>query len=167
MKQCVQTEVVVQVMKLLTAEEFRAMEAAKRLITMHDAVDPELLTTILVDSGYKRWSKITSAYVLGFLPVTDSSRHHLALRDALVNSALPTALRTHSAEALGNLHDEGAAALLEERLLDASESLTVGKWCLYALVELGSAASRLALQNLASTHSHGTLARELRSAGLT
>ena len=166
MKRCVQTDVVFLVMELLTGDEVRSIEAAKHLIADPAQIDPELLERIVLDPGYKPWSKVMSAYVLGFIPLTPGSKHQLVLRKALADADMSIALRTHAAEAIGNLRDEGAASLLEERLLDDHESTRVRKWCIYALAELRSSAATATLSRFASTHPHGILAQELHSVGL-
>ncbi len=164
MKRCVQTDIVFQVMELLTGEEFRAIEAAKRLIADSTHVDPDLLSRVMLDAQYKPWSKIMSAYVLGFLPPSADSSHQVALRQVLANSALGTRLRDHAAEALGNLRDEEAATLLSERLEDEREATSVRKSCIFALSQLTSSVAVATLQRFAATNPRGALRRELTAA---
>jgi HEAT repeat protein len=166
MKRCVQTDVVFLVMELLTGDATRSIEAAKNLIAQPSRVDPELLARVIVDPGYKPWSKVASAYVLGFIPIDEASKHQHVLRETLANAGMTVRLRTHAAEALGNLRDEGSTALLKDRLLDERESTLVRKWCIYALAEVGSSAAVAALRKFASTRPHGLLAQELESAGI-
>ncbi len=125
MKRCIQTDIVVHVMELLTGEKTRSIEAAKHLIADPSQVDPELLAKVIADPGYKLWSKVMSAYVRGFLPLEPDSKHQLVLREALADGKRSIHLRTHAAEALGNLRDEGATTLLKARLLDEAESTSV------------------------------------------
>ncbi len=166
MKRCIQTDVVVHVMELLTGEKIRSIEAAKLLIAHPELVDPDLLAKVIVDPGYKLWSKIMSAYVLGFVPMDAKTKHHWVLRKTLADGHASVQLRAHAAEALANLKDTGAAALFRERLLDERESTSVRKWCIYALAELGTSSARAALKSFASTRPQGTLAQELKSAGI-
>ncbi len=166
MKRCVQTDVVLQVMELLTGDKLRSLEAAKRLVADSSRVDSELLAKVVADPGYKPWSKVASAYVLGFIPIDSASRHQLVLRAALADDKASVRLRTHAAEALGNLKDAGSAALLGSRLMDEKESTSVRKWCIYALAEVGSSMALAALRKFASTRPNGALGRELESVGV-
>lgn len=161
MKRCVQTDIVLQVMELLSGEQFRAIEAAKHLIADAVHVDPDLLAKVVLDKEYKPWSKTMSAYVLGFLPATAETHHQLVLREVLSNPALSVRLRDHAAEALGNMHDEDSVPLLAERLADKGESKSVRKSCIYALSQLTSTAASTALQHFAATAPTGILAQEL------
>ena len=166
MKRCVQTDLVFLVMELLTGDEVRAIDAAKQMIAQAERIDPELLVRIVRDPGYRRWSKVMAAYVLGFLPLTAGANAASVLRVVLADPRASISLRTHAAEALGNLKDEGATSLLAERLLDAHEPASVRKWCLYALQELGSADALQAIHSFAETEPQGALRRELVLAGL-
>jgi HEAT repeat protein len=166
MKRCVQTDVVLLVMELLTGDEVRSLEAAKHLIAQPTRVDPELLAKVVADPGYKPWSKIASAYVLGFIPIDATSKHQQVLRETLANARASVRLRTHAAEALGNLKDKGSTDLLKSRLLDEAESTTVRKWCIYALAEMKSSAALATLRKFALTKPQGMLAHELESVGI-
>ena len=166
MKRCIQADTVVHVMELLTGEKARSIEAAKRWIAHPSQIDPELLAKVIVDPGYKLWSKVISAYVLGFLPLQSTSKHQFVLRTALADAGRNVHLRAHAAEALSNLRDEGSTTLLKERLLDQGESKSVRRWSIYARGELGTSSALAALKRFASTQPRGALADELEFSGV-
>jgi hypothetical protein len=148
-------------MDILTGKRELAMEAAKQMISIPAEVEPNALSKIVKDSEYKVWSKVAACYVLGFIPVSDTSQHQIVLRDAVADRSRKIAIRTHAAEALGVLKDEESWKLLRERLLDPTESRSVRYWCIYALSELRQPQAAKALQEFASTKPQGLLAKEL------
>ena len=127
-----------QVIKLLTGDPYAAMEAAKKLIKIHQQVNPESLIRVLEDHARHPWSRIAAAYVLGFLDYGPSNSGAKALLRVLENSKERVSLRSHAAEALGNLGATEAISVLREVLQDPEESKTLQKWCKFALSELKS-----------------------------
>ena len=161
-----QTEnrVMFHLLDLLSGEPTRSMEAAKRLISLpYGAVDPALLVKVAGDERYHTWSRIAAVYSLGLLRTSEAVEHQRVLRTILSQSSEGARLRGHAAEALGNLRDEGSTDILKGCLMDDSESLSVRKWCLYALSEIGSSESREALLSFADTGPRGVLAEEMES----
>ena len=165
MKRCVKTGVMLSMMELLTGDRERAVEAAKQLIAVPSEIDPEFLTKIVIDPEYKVWSKVMASYVLGFIPLRQTSGHQHVLRDTVADRGIDVRVRTHAAEALGNLRDPESASVLRERLLDPKESRRVRKWCIYALGEVASVEALEALKSFAETRPRGVLAQELASMG--
>ncbi len=153
-------------MEMLTGDRERAVEAAKQLIAVPSEIDPEFLTRIVRDPEYKLWSKVMALYVLGFLPPLEADGHYQVLRETLADRGMNVQLRSHAAEALGNLQDKESTAVLRERLLDEYELKSVRKWCIYALGEVGSAEAMDTLKSFAKTRPRGVLAQELASAGI-
>ncbi len=163
MRRCIKTQVMFVMMDLLTGDPERSIEAAKQLISMPTGDRPGVLIKVVDDPGYKLWSKVAAAYVLGFVPLAKTSEHQYVLRKKLADAKSSVRLRTHAAEALGNLRDKGSAEILGERLLDSEESTAVRKWCIFALAELGSSDALQFLSRFGRTHPQGILAQELQS----
>jgi HEAT repeat protein len=127
-----------QVRKLLTGDPYAAMEAAKRLIKIHERVNPESLIRILEDHALHRWSRIAAAYVLGFLDYGPHNASARALLRVLKDSREQVSLRSHAAEALSNLGATEAISVLRRVLHDPEESESLRNWCRFALSELKS-----------------------------
>jgi len=164
MKRCVKSEVVSLMLELLTGVPDRTMESAKLLIQMAPSdLDPRFLSRVLGDQSYKEWSRVGAAYILGFIPITPSTEHQYVLRNVLAEKRFGTRLRSHAAEALGNLKDQASGSILKARLFDSGESTSVRKWCIYALSELASAESNRALEVFARSQPKGVLASELHA----
>ena len=164
MKASSEKTVMFDLLDLLSGDPAKAMEAAKSLISLPDGkVDPGLLVKVASDTRYRTWSRIAAVYTLGFLMTSDSGAHRQVLRSLLSERKESTRLRGHAAEALGNLQDAASTEVLKGCLMDASEPLSVRKWCLYALGEIGSSESREALLQFASTRPRGVLAEEMEA----
>lgn len=164
MRRCVKTTVMFSMMEMLTGDRQRTVEAAKQLIAASSEVDPEFLTRIVRDPEYRLWSKIQALYVLGFMPLAEADGHREVVRKAFTDREGNVQLRTHAAEALGNLRDRDSASVLGERLLDDGENRSVRRWCIYALAEVGSAEALGILERFAETGPRGVLAQELQAA---
>jgi HEAT repeat protein len=148
--------------EIFSGDPERAMEAAKHLVVLPpEAVSPKPLARVLLDHEYKEWSRIASAYVLGFLPSSDSS--FAALRRTVLDRSNTTRLRGHAAEALGTMQNDAAVPMLREILLDPNEPTAVRRWCIYALSEIASSASGKALDAFARTRPGGVLRAELQA----
>ena len=148
---------------LLSGDPELSMEAAKHLVGNPSEINPAFLIEIVDHPGYKPGSKVAAAYVLGFLPLARASKHQHVLRKLLADAHNSVELRTHAAEALGNLRDEGSVKILGELLLNSKESTAVRKWCIYALGELNSPESSKLPKKFEGTQPHGVLAEELKS----
>jgi len=167
MKRCVKTGVMAQMMELLTGDASRSMEAAKHLLSFPlSELEPSFLARVVSDSEYKVWSKVAAVYVLGFIPLEGGGGHEQVLRASLADLKGSLRVRTHAAEALGNLGDVGAVTLLGERMMDYGENTSVRRWCIYALGEIGSAAALEVLERFSATDPSGVLAEELGTIGL-
>jgi HEAT repeat protein len=127
-----------QVKRLLTGDPYAAMEAAKKLISIHEQVNPESLISVLEDHTRHPWSRIAAAYVLGFLDYGPSNAGAKALLRVLKDSSERVSLRSHAAEALSNLGATEAISVLQGLLHDPEESRSLQKWCEFALSELKS-----------------------------
>jgi len=127
-----------QVKFLLTGDPHAAMEAAKKLIKIHEQVNPEPLIRVLEDHRCHLWSRIAAAYVLGFLEYKVSNRGAAALLRVLEDSKEKVSLRSHAAEALSNLGATEAVSVLKRVIQNPQESKRLQKWCDFALSELKS-----------------------------
>ena len=127
-----------QVRQLLTGDPDAAIEAAKKLIKIHEQVNPESLIRILEDHALHRWSRIAAAYVLGFLDYGPNNASARALLRVLKDSTERVSLRSHAAEALSNLGATEAISALQGVIHDPEESKSLQKWCEFALSELKS-----------------------------
>ncbi len=127
-----------QVKKLLTGDPYAAMEAAKKLIKIHEQVKPESLIRILENRTLHPWSRIAAAYVLGFLDYTRNDASARALLAVLRDPTERVSLRSHAAEALSNLGATEAISVLGQVLHNADESKSLRRWCEFALSELKS-----------------------------
>ena len=115
------------------------MEADKKLIKIHERVNPASLIRVLEDHQRHPWSRIATAYVLGFLDYGPSNAGATALLRVLKDSTERVSLKSHVAEALSNLGATEATSVLQGVLHDPAESKTLRKWCKFALSELKSA----------------------------
>lgn len=127
-----------QVKELLTGNPYAAMEAAKKLIKVHERVKPELLIHVLEDHSCHLWSRIAAAYVLGFLEYVQNNAGVAALLRVLKDSKERVSLRSHAAEALSNLGATEAISVLQRVLHAPEESKRLQRWCKFALSELKS-----------------------------
>lgn len=153
------------ILELLSDDPSRSMEAAKRLIGMPPVPAIALrLAFIAARPEYRDRSRIAAAYALGFYPISARSSHQFVLREILQNRANSVRIRTHAAEALGNLGDREAVEFLREIMMDDRESTTLRKWCIFALSEIGTPNSQRALVDFAKTKPNGVLASEIFSA---
>jgi HEAT repeat protein len=123
---------------LLTGDPYAAMEAAKKLIKIHEQVNPKPLIDVLEDHARHRWSRIAAAYVLGFLEYGPNNAGARALLHVLKDSREPVSLRSHAAEALSNLGATEAVSVLQKVLHDPEAPKSLQKWCQFALSELKS-----------------------------
>jgi HEAT repeat protein len=144
--------------EMLTGDPERAMESAKKLIGMVSKLDPKILATIAEDKAFKKWARIGSIYVLGL------SGYPVALKvllRVLLNKKENLHIRTHAAEALGNLQDRRAVVGLA-RVLTMRVPLSLKRNCVFALTEIDSPLALSALRRYVKSHPSPRLIRQLQ-----
>ena len=164
MRDSIEVQQVMLIMKLLAGDPTDAMEAAKGLIGIHDKVEPELLVQILQNRRYHLWSRIAASYALGFLHYLPKGVGTLALMGILENTNERVSLRSHAAEALGNLGAREATGTLERALFNKNESIRLQRWCIFALSELHSNQAMEVLRRFDQSRPKGVLRSELQMA---
>lgn len=145
---------------ILTGGPVEAIEAAKRIAGGAPTLRPSILIRIAGGGQYKKWSRIAAVYALGFVGYRASAG---ALIRILKNKREHSELRSHAAEALGNLRTGQAISGLES-VLFGKEKSSLKSWCIYALSEINTAKARFTLVRFAKTKPRGKVAEELRSA---
>ena len=121
---------------LLSNDPMASIEAAKQLISGETNIDHAELIKIASDRKTGEWSRIAAIYAMGFL--ADRSFAPI-LRFILSDTVNSNAVRSHAAEALGNIRDRDAIMLLRDILGSAPEP-ALRESCEYALGELEEAA---------------------------
>ncbi len=121
--------------RLIEGDPATSMEVAKRIIGDDVRIDHNLLAQIATDKSIRKWSRIAAIYALGFV---GEDKFADTIRKILADATDDVLVRSHAAEALGNLRDKASVPLLQNVLRygpppDLSES------CSYALSELGAA----------------------------
>ena len=147
--------------RMLVGDPLEAMEAAKKAILLFENSNPVLLAEIAANKKYKKWSRIGAVYALGFLASKGGSRTLLSI---LSDRLEPPHLRSHAAEALGNLKEQRAVRQLTKILAD-KEPPSLKRWCVYALSEIGGKRANLVLKQLEAAKPRGAIGRELRLVG--
>jgi hypothetical protein len=147
-------------MLLLTGDPVEAIEAAKKIIVRSGTLAPVLLLEVAQNEKYKMWSRIAAVYALGFLGVKLSVPRLIHI---LEESREPLTLRCHTAEALGNVQDPRAVAVLE-RVLMRKEPPSLKKWCIYALSQIGTSKAKMILTRIKEAKPKGIIAKEINLA---
>jgi len=118
---------------LFNDDPIESMETAKKIIGGYMKVDSAELAEIAQDNNIKKWSRIAAIYALGFL---GEEKFAPILRNILADVTNGVDIRSHAAEALGNIGDRDAAMLLKD-ILGHAANLALRESCQYALEELG------------------------------
>jgi hypothetical protein len=147
-------------MRLLTGDPIEAMEAAKEIIGGKGVLSPTLILEVAKSEKYRIWSRVGAVYALGFLGFRPSVP---SLMRVLQNSREPLSLRCHAAEALGNMQDAKAIAVIEE-VMARGEPGSLKKWCIYALSQIGTSRARKILTRAREAKPNGTIAKEIKLA---
>src|SRR6266478_5749518 len=104
-----------------------AMESAKRLVGFsRDEATTVMLAEIASSRQFGKWARTAAIYALGFL---GKRRDAAVLMRVLADVRESPHLRSHAAEALGNIGAHGALSLLKKTILHR-DSLIVKKSCM-------------------------------------
>jgi HEAT repeat protein len=117
---------------MINGNPSQAMEIAKQIIGGKLPVEHRQLAAIAKDPQNSKWSRIAAIYALGFLAdkeFVDDLRKLLADRDTDPD------IRSHAAEALGNIRDRGSIILLRN-VLRTRPTGPLLESCNYALNEM-------------------------------
>jgi hypothetical protein len=144
-------------MRILTGDPVDAMESAKKIVGGTLSVDVSILVEIVRNRQYRSWSRIAAIYALGFLNEPSCARILISVMGSRDESS---EVRSHAAEALGNMRASRAVPALAKILL-GNEKTPLKKWCIYALSEIGNSKSQALLVKFAATKPRGKLAKEL------
>jgi len=144
-------------MRLLTGDPVDAMEAAKEIISHEEAVAPVLLLEVAVNRKYKLWSRVAAVYSVGLLGFR---RGGAALTELLAAHTESAVLRSHVAEALGNMGYSGAVEMLGDTL-GSDRSKLVKKSCVYALSQIRSPRSKVLLERAQAENPKGEIAKDI------
>lgn len=134
---------IVAIAAICLGEPREAMEAAKYLISKPDMDYSTSLEMILANKKAKPWSRIASSYVLG---LSNRKKSVGVLIDVLSDRTNSIQLRSHAAEALGNLRAPSAVSTLEA--MAKSSNATLKRNCIYALQQIASTSAKAALTKL-------------------
>ncbi|MGH9513754.1 MAG: HEAT repeat domain-containing protein [Terriglobales bacterium] len=129
------------------------------MVSQGAKTEPTLLSEIASNESYKKWARIGAIYALGFLNHKASAK---VLISILRKRSESLQVRSHAAEALGNMREDRASSTLGGILM-SREPASLKKWCVYALSEIGTVRARAILKKFAATNPRGVLARELKS----
>lgn len=140
----------------LTGNSLDAMEAAKTTIGNKPALDPSLLLEIAVNKKYRLWSRVAAVYSAGLLGFKSGVSDLVELLGATES---PT-LRSHVAEALGNIGSPAAIDALGSALI-RDRSNSVKRSCVYALSQFRTHQSKLILQRAKSKNQKGAIRNEI------
>jgi HEAT repeat protein len=121
--------------QLLSGDAVQCMETAKKIIAGGLAIAPAELVEIARAKAQGKWPRIAAIYALGLVGGDEVSP---TIRAILADSENDEDVRSHAAEALGNLRDRGAVILLRDILAHAPEP-ALRDSCEYALGELEAA----------------------------
>jgi HEAT repeat protein len=122
-------------MSLLSKDPIESMETAKKIISGKIKANPTELVTIASDGNIPVWSRISAIYAMGLLA---DKKFAPALRKILSNTGNGDDIRSHAAEAIGNIGDHKAAKLLRD-IISAQPGQALRESCEYALDEIDSA----------------------------
>ena|ERR1700734_4086067 len=119
---------------LMSGDPDAAMEVAKQIIGGQLPVDHRLLVKIATDEAKPKWTRIAAIYALGFLGDKTAAPE---MREMLGNSEIDVDIRSHAAEALGNIRDRSSIKVLKS-VLRRSPPGPLEESCNYALSEMGA-----------------------------
>ena len=108
------------------------MEAAKKIIGRQIAANPRTLSKIGQDKSLGTWQRIAAIYALGLLGEKEFSK---ILGNILSDPADDLGVRSHAAEALGNIGDSHMTGMLRD-ILSRKPPKELRDSCTYALEEL-------------------------------
>ena len=109
------------------------MESAKKMIGMPASGLHKVLTYVILDKRYSKWSRMAAIYALGF----SGKRTYTPVLARILNDATePHQIRDHAAEALGNLRSRQAVDALEKALSDENIRPSIKRSIRYALSEI-------------------------------
>jgi HEAT repeat protein len=145
---------------MLGGDPIQAMESAKNVIGGKVNINPFLLAEIASNKMYKRWSRIAAIYALGFVNHKPSAQELIRI---LGSRDEDSQLKDHAAEALGNMNEPRATAVLGRTLM-AEESPNVKRSCIYALSQIGGSKAHLALKKFEATKPSGEMGKALKQA---
>ena len=117
--------------RLIQGDPATSMEVAKRIIGGDIRVDQNFLAQIATDKSIRKWPRIAAIYALGFV---GEDKFADTIRRILADSTDDVLVRSHAAEALGNLRDKGAVPLLQN-VLRYEPPPELSESCSYALNE--------------------------------
>ena len=120
--------------QVLTGSPADCMEVAKKIIGRQIPANLGMLAKIGQDKSLGIWQRIAAIYALGFLGEWEFTK---TLGDILADPTDDLAVRSHAAEALGNLGDRHMADLLRD-VLSRKPPKELRESCKYALGELGA-----------------------------
>jgi HEAT repeat protein len=121
--------------RLIQGDPATSMEIAKRIIGGDIRIDHNLLAQIATDKSIRKWPRIAAIYALGFV---GEDKFVDTIRKILADATDDVLVRSHVAEALGNLRDKCAVPLLQD-VLNYEPPPELSESCSYALNELGAA----------------------------
>ncbi len=121
-------------LKLFLEDPRQKMEGAKKLIALSKGVDEVLLLRLATNRGYDDWTRTAAMYALGFVGGRQSVTKLITILDTPDESHQ---VKSHAAEALGNLRSKKAVQALERLLQDPGAAADVKRSAVYALSEVG------------------------------
>lgn len=147
-------------MRLLIGDPVEAMEASKGIIGSHFGPTPDLLLEIAADDGYRVWSRVAAVYAIGLSGSKRSAPYLIKLLEARKE---PPLLRSHAAEALGNLGSTRAVDALATALA-VENSRSLKRSCVYALSQIRTPRSRAILEAASTSRLSGLVRKEVDTA---
>ena len=146
--------------EILLGVKREAMGSAKRLIVSRAAFVPSFLAAVVSERRAALSARVAAAYAFGFIGGWASARPLLGvLRDASESADL----RSHVAEALGNIADSRALEPLGDTLLSENPP-SLKLWCIYAITEIGGTRALAILSEFDDRRRRGRLREELEKA---
>lgn len=119
-------------MRQISDDPAECMEWAKQVVGGNAPYDEAALVTLVRDKASNKWPRIAAIYALGLL---GSDAVSPPIRAILADPAEDETVRSHAAEALGNLGDRDAVRLLRD-VLGSDPGPPLRESCEYALSEL-------------------------------
>jgi HEAT repeat protein len=113
-------------------DPIQCMEWAKQIVGGKAPYDEPTLLMLAQNSASGEWPRIAALYVLGLVGSRDVCP---LIRNLLADPGESEAVRSHAAEALGNLGDRESVGLLHD-ILQAEPGLPLRESCEYALGEI-------------------------------
>jgi HEAT repeat protein len=121
---------------LTSGDPVENMETAKKVIGGDADIDNVTLSKVAENKSLGKWPRIAAIYALGF--AAGAAGYAGLFRRILSDEREDPEIRSHAAEALGNLRDRNAVMLLKDILGHASDPALLAS-CRYALGELEAA----------------------------